>query len=43
VWGFAQLHGHFASGPLAKTATTADFTGRAFLLLWPFDRLRVLN
>jgi signal peptidase I len=43
VWGFAQLHGHFASGPLAKTATTADFTGRAFLLLWPFDRLRVLE
>jgi signal peptidase I len=43
VWGFAQLHGHFVSGPLAKTATTADFTGRAFLLLWPFDRLRVLN
>lgn len=43
VWGFSQLHGHFASGPLAKTATTADFTGRAFLLLWPFHRLRVLN
>lgn len=43
VWGFAQLHGHFASGPLAKTAMTADFTGRAFLLLWPFERLRVLN
>jgi len=43
VWGFAQQHGHFASGPLAKTASTADFTGRAFLLLWPFDRLRVLN
>jgi signal peptidase I len=43
VWGFAQLHGHFVSGPLAKTKTTAEFTGRAFLLLWPFDRLRVLN
>lgn len=43
VWGFAQLHGRFASGPLAKTKTTAEFTGRAFLLLWPFDRLRVLN
>ena len=43
VWGFAQLRGHFASGPLAKTATTAEFTGRAFLLLWPFDRLRILN
>lgn len=43
VWGFAQLQGHFASGPLAKTPSTATFTGRAFLLLWPFDRLRVLN
>ena len=43
VWGFAQLHGRFASGPLAKTAATAQFTGRAFLLLWPFDRLRILN
>jgi signal peptidase I len=43
VWGFAQMHGRFASGPLAKTKTTAEFTGRAFLLLWPFDRLRVLN
>lgn len=43
VWGFAQIHGRFASGPLAKTETTADFTGRAFLLLWPFDRLRILN
>lgn len=43
VWGFAQLHGHFAAGPLAKSAVTADFTGRAFLLLWPFHRLRVLN
>lgn len=43
VWGFAQTNGRFASGPLAKTAMTAAFTGRAFLLLWPFDRLRVLN
>jgi signal peptidase I len=43
VWGFAQIHGRFAAGPLAKTETTAEFTGRAFLLLWPFDRLRILN
>ncbi len=43
VWGFAQLHGHFAGGPLAKAATTAQFTGRAFLLLWPFNRLRILD
>ena len=43
IWGFAQLHGHFAGGPLAKTNATADFTGRAFFLLWPLERLRVLN
>lgn len=43
VWGFAQMHGHFVGGPLAKTATTAQFTGRAFLLLWPFNRLRILD
>jgi signal peptidase I len=43
VWGFAQMHGRFAAGPLAKSSVTAGFTGRAFLLLWPFDRLRVLN
>lgn len=43
VWGFAQLHGRFAAGPLAKTRTTAEFTGRAFLLLWPFNRVRILD
>jgi signal peptidase I len=43
IWGFAQLHGHFAGGPLSKSATTAQFTGRAFLLLWPFNRLRILD
>ncbi|MFN2448417.1 MAG: signal peptidase I [Candidatus Baltobacteraceae bacterium] len=43
VWGFAQLHGRFSSGPLAKSATVASFTGRAFLLMWPFERLRILN
>jgi signal peptidase I len=43
IWGFAQLHGRFAAGPLAKTNATADFTGRAFFLLWPLERLRVLN
>jgi len=43
IWGFAQMHGRFAAGPLAKTATTAQFTGRAFLLLWPFNRLRILD
>lgn len=43
VWGFAQLHGRFAAGPLAKSATTAQFTGRAFLLMWPFNRLKILD
>lgn len=43
VWGFAQMRGHFAAGPLAKTATTAQFTGRALLLLWPFNRVRILD
>jgi signal peptidase I len=43
VWGFAQLKGRFAAGPLAKETTTAQFTGRAFLLLWPFNRLRILD
>jgi len=43
IWGFAQLHGPFAAGPLAKSATGAEFRGRAFLLLWPLNRLRVLH
>jgi signal peptidase I len=43
VWGFAQMRGRFAAGPLAQKATTAQFTGRAFLLLWPFNRLRILD
>lgn len=43
IWGFAQMSGHFASGPLAKTPLTAGFTGRAFLVLWPLQRFRVLN
>lgn len=43
VWGFAQYRGRFVAGPLVKTASRADFTGRAFLVLWPFDRLRILE
>ena len=43
VWGFAQMNGRFAAGPLAKTAWNAGFTGRAILVLWPLGRLRVLN
>ena len=43
VWGFAQMHGHFSSGPLAKSGATAGFTGKAFLLFWPYRRVRILN
>ncbi len=43
VWGFAQLHGRFVAGPLARTAKRASFAGRAFAVVWPFDRLSVLK
>ncbi len=43
VWGFAQLHGKFAAGPLARTNETAEFTGRAFLIFWPLNRMRILQ
>lgn len=43
VWGFAQASGAFAAGPLAGSKRRAGFAGRAFLILWPFDRLRVLH
>lgn len=42
IWGFAQMSGRFAAGPLAKTDAEAHFTGRAFLLFWPLDRLHIL-
>lgn len=41
VWGFAQSSGVFAAGPLAAKGERARFIGRAFLILWPLDRLRV--
>ncbi|MEO6836163.1 MAG: signal peptidase I [Candidatus Tumulicola sp.] len=43
VWGFAQTSGTFAAGPLAGRRDPAGFAGRAFLILWPFDRLRILH
>jgi signal peptidase I len=43
VWGFAQAGGTFAAGPLASTGKRASFDGRAFLIAWPFDRMRVLR
>jgi signal peptidase I len=41
VWGFAQTGGAFAAGPLAGRKTHAAFIGRAFLILWPLQRLGV--
>ena len=41
MWGFAQLGGDFAAGPLK--GHKAGFTGHAFVLFWPLDRVRVLH
>jgi signal peptidase I len=41
IWGFAQLHGSFASGP--EKGKPARFTGHAFLLFWPPNRIRILK
>ena len=43
VWGFAQTHGDFAAGPLAGRKARASFTGRAFAIVWPLNRLQVLE
>jgi signal peptidase I len=43
VWGFAQTSGAFTAGPLAPRHARATFVGRAFLIFWPLDRLRVLE
>ena len=40
IWGFAQTHGKFATGPNA--GKTAYFTGHAFLIFWPFSHAKVL-
>jgi signal peptidase I len=40
VWGFAQDTGSFATGP--RASQTAGFTGRAFLIFWPFSQARIL-
>jgi signal peptidase I len=42
VWGFAQTSGAFAAGPLAGRKVRPHFIGRAFLILWPLNRLRIL-
>ena len=41
IWGFAQPNGRFAAGPNA--GQKAGFTGHAFLLFWPFNRIRILR
>jgi signal peptidase I len=43
VWGFVQTGGVFAAGPLAARKSRAGFVGRAFLILWPLERLHVLE
>jgi signal peptidase I len=43
IWGFAQTSGVFAAGPLAARKVRANFVGRAFFILWPLNRLRVLE
>lgn len=41
IWGFAQLHGTFATGP--EAGKKAGFTGHAFLLFWPPGRIGILH
>jgi signal peptidase I len=41
LWGFAQLSGTFATG--REKGKPAHFTGHAFLLFWPPDRIRILH
>ena len=41
IWGFAQTGDTFHAGP--EKGKKAGFTGHAFLLFWPLDRIRVLH
>ncbi len=40
VWGFAQFAGTFESGP--EAGKPASFTGRAFVIFWPFSHAHIL-
>jgi signal peptidase I len=40
IWGFAQPDGAYLAGPLK--GQKASFTGRAFVIFWPLDRLHIL-
>ena len=41
IWGFAQTGGTFATGP--EAGKKAGFTGHAFLLFWPPNRIGILH
>ena len=41
VWGFAQPSGTFQGGQ--RKGEKASFTGHAFLLFWPLNRIRILH
>ena len=41
IWGFSQTGGTFASGP--EAGKKAGFTGHAFLLFWPPNRIGILR
>jgi hypothetical protein len=41
IWGFAQLNGTFATGQ--EAGHKAGFTGHAFLLFWPPNRIGILH
>ena len=41
IWGFAQAGGTFATGP--RAGKPAGFTGRAFLIFWPFSQAKILS
>ncbi len=41
IWGFAQTGGPFYNGP--NKGQKASFTGHAFLLFWPPNRIRILR
>jgi signal peptidase I len=41
AWGFAQASGTFQTGQ--RKGEKASFTGHAFLLIWPPNRIRILH
>ncbi|MEA2722104.1 MAG: signal peptidase [Candidatus Eremiobacteraeota bacterium] len=41
IWGFAQVGGTFQNGP--RKGEKASFTGHAFLLFYPLNRIRILR